>query len=80
MRINFMPTNDETRNSANQNTTMTNDKITITTDEEALGLVIERAGIEIDELYETGEEEFAKEATEAHRTVSNDFQEAKEEQ
>lgn len=58
---------------------MTNDKITITTDEQALGLVLERAGIEIDELYETGERDFAEEATEAYKTVQKDFEAAKQE-
>jgi hypothetical protein len=54
------------------------DQITITTDPEALAVVLERAGIEIDELYEMGEEEFADEACRAHEQVKADFEAARE--
>ena len=52
-------------------------QITITTDEQALGLVLERANIEIDELYEMNEEEFANEAAAAYETVKDDFETAR---
>ncbi len=54
------------------------DSITITTDEQALAMVLERAGIEIDELYEMGEEEFANEACAAYETVKADFEAARD--
>lgn len=54
------------------------DSITITTDEQALGLVLERAGIEIDELYDMGEEELANEACAAYETVTADFEAARD--
>jgi hypothetical protein len=52
------------------------DQITITTDEQALGLVLERANIEIDELRQMGEEEFAAEAQAAYDQVRDDFEAA----
>lgn len=57
---------------------MTDNEITITTDEQALGLVLERANIEIDELYEMGERNLAEESMQAYKTVKADLQEAKD--
>jgi hypothetical protein len=54
------------------------DQITITTDPEALAMVLERADIEIDELYEMGEEEFADEACTAYEQVKADLEAARE--
>jgi hypothetical protein len=51
-------------------------EITITTDEQALGLVLERANIEIDEVRQMGEEEFAAEAQAAYDQVRDDFEAA----
>jgi hypothetical protein len=58
---------------------MTDDSnsITITTDEQALTLVLQRANIEIDELREMGETEFANEAQEAYDQVRDDFEAAR---
>jgi hypothetical protein len=53
------------------------DEITITTDEQALGLVLERANIEIDEVRQMGEEEFAAEAQAAYDRVRDDFEAAR---
>lgn len=41
-------------------------------------MVLERAGIEIDELYEIGKEEFADEACAAYEEVKADFEAARE--
>ena len=54
------------------------DQIRVTTDAEALAMVIERAGIEIDELCEIGEEEFADEAAAAYEQVKQDFETARQ--
>lgn len=54
------------------------DSITITTDEQALAMVLERANIEIDELYDMGEEEFANEACAAYEEVKADFEAARD--
>jgi hypothetical protein len=52
------------------------DQITVTTDEQALAVVLERANIEIDELRQMGEEEFAAEAQAAYDQVREDFETA----
>jgi|AntDeeMetagen192_2_1112575.scaffolds.fasta_scaffold20345_1 hypothetical protein len=54
------------------------DQITVTTDEQALAMVLERANIEIDELRQMGEEEFADEAAAAYDQVKEDFEAAQE--
>lgn len=56
--------------------TTNDDQITITTGEQALAMVLKRADVEIDELYEMGEEEFADEAAAAHEQVKQDFEAA----
>jgi hypothetical protein len=53
------------------------DEITITTDGQALKLVLERANVEIDELRQMGEEEFAAEAQAAYDQVRDDFEAAR---
>lgn len=53
-------------------------EITITTNEQALGLVLERANIEIDEVRQMGEEEFADEAQAAYDQVKADYEAARD--
>jgi hypothetical protein len=71
-------TDTDTDTDSNSNGNSDDDQITVTTDPEALAMVLERASIEIDELYEMGEEDFADEACAAYEQVKADFEAARE--
>lgn len=57
-------------------TTNDSEQVTITTSKRALGLVLERANIEISELCENNHDEIADTALEAHEQVSEDLEAA----